>query len=819
MANIPGGVVLPGAYSESEVVSAGGGVTTGNRVLCIIGEGARREVLVNSAAGNGDDGLDSTYTTTLSGTNGRRFKVSRYPLVSNRMSLLKNGIPLVGKEETISATPLASIYDYRVEITTGKIELQGSALEDQGGSYYVAGTSNVGAGVINSLTLIDDSALAETWTIRCSSVRRDSFGDPIDGYAKFVVSGSVSGILLDGYGSPVVWQSDNVLRNNGVLEFSIEEGLTAFDVGDYFTIKVKSGVLKAGDSLIANYISELDLNDPEFFTDIDEVQAKHGVASATNTLTLGCQLAFANGAPGIMCLQAAPGIPRRVSYSVVDTATGNSTVDDLKFPLPINVVPSTDTDVKFFVIDAVTRAETQILPNKVDFYNPTYTASPSSFITGADPYSYTVVLGTQAKRVGEDGEISATSGTGPYYATFESDSFTFDLTDRTATTSLNIFGATNVDNNGTFTITAVNNGKLTISSSSAFTAESNLTFRLLDTADQSAYVLMTEDLALSAGDGLRVSVIDIKDASFYDPNWTTALEQLETQEVDMVAPLPLQTKSAIIQSTMQHCLAMSRIKNRKERVLLTGAIQGLLPNNVIGTTLAAVEDIGVLEGIQGDDPLEILAGNVEDLTNYGVQSAFGTTYRCIYFYPDRIVVSVNGTNTYFDGFYIAAAAGGWLAGVGNVSTPLTEKTLAGFSILKDRTYKVSTSKRLVNAGIALVEPVQGGGRVVWGKTTTTSAAAEEQELSITFIRDRLSKQTRLGTRSFVGQPVNDTFATSLETAITSVIKGAIGEGIITSYRDLTVKRDATEPRQWNIKFAVLPVYPANWIYIKFTVGI
>ena len=34
------------------------------------------------------------------------------------------------------------------------------------------------------------NAPTEIWTIRCVSVRRDTNGDPVDGYAKFVAQGS-----------------------------------------------------------------------------------------------------------------------------------------------------------------------------------------------------------------------------------------------------------------------------------------------------------------------------------------------------------------------------------------------------------------------------------------------------------------------------------------------------------------------------------------------------------------------------------------------------------------------------------------------------
>jgi hypothetical protein len=827
------GPVIPGVsranpevFAEGEVVSTGFSPPGLNRLLCVMGEGERREVLVNVAAGGGADGLDSTYTTTT-GADGRHFQLGAFPVIANRTALLLNGVPLTILEASIDANAFSNRYDARLEISTGKIELQRSRIYNQGGSDYLPSSANQGNGTLTSLSLIDVGAPAESWTLRCTSVRRDGYGNPIDGYARFVVSGSVSGMPLDGYGQQITWQSDGYIRDNDILRFAINEGSTAFEVGDTFTIIIVSGVLAAGDNLLATYIATLDINDYEVFTEMDSVVAKHGLPSTENTVSLAAQIAFNNQAPQVACLEAAPGLPRRVLYNLVDTATGGATVNDLSFPLPLGVVPDVNSDIKFFSINPTTSVATQFLPNKVDFYNATITTNPwANFINSvAYIYSYTVVMEDGLIRSGETGTIAAVVGD-TEYCWFTHSGTTFNTDDVAATYRMTIFGSLvgNDSPAGGFEVVDVEDGKLKLYwSGGSFTNESgnaDLTWRVGDTDPtvQSATILLTDDLALTAGDGLQVLVIDTKDATFYDAGWTTALETLEAYELDMIYPAPTVTKSAIIQSTLSHCLAMSRIKNRKERILLTGAIQGLLPVNVTGQELAAVEDIGVLEGIQGDDPLEILAGNIEDLTNYSVSDAFGGTYRCVYMYPDKIVVNINGTNTFVDGMYMAPAIGGRLAATGNVAMPMTNKNLSGFSILNDRIYSTSVAEDITYAGITLVEPILGGGRIIWGKTTTQSGFAEEEEISIVFIRDRIAKVSRLALRGFIGLPEDTTFATTLLTRVNGLLNSFVNQNLITKYANVVVKRDDVEPRQWNIRFQVQPVYPVNWIYVKFTIG-
>jgi hypothetical protein len=254
-------------------------------------------------------------------------------------------------------------------------------------------------------------------------------------------------------------------------------------------------------------------------------------------------------------------------------------------------------------------------------------------------------------------------------------------------------------------------------------------------------------------------------------------------------------------------------------MLFIGAIQGLEPNNVIGTTSAAVEDIGILEGIQGDDVSEILAGNVEDLANYGVQSAYGDTYRVVYFYPDEIVVQIGADRTKVDGFFLSAAAAGYLSGVPNVALPLTRKVLTGLTILRDKLYRPIILENLTAAGITVLQPVSGGGKVIRGQTTTTSGYTEEREISIVFIRDRISKQLRTSFDGFIGQVDSPIFQAALSARAKSTLAGFIGQGLITDFADLKVARDEVDPTQWNITVKVQPVYPVNFIFIRVGIGL
>ncbi len=825
MSNIPGAPnVLPSVVTDVVTQSRGASVPGGTRIAAIIGEGSRGEVLVSSALGGGSDGLNSSYTSAT-GSDGRHFALSLFPVISARTRLFKNGAPLTGLEQDIDSDPFDNRYDYRIEIDTGRIELQTAHLVDQSGAFYKKSASNTGVGTIQNLSLEDLNAPTETWTVKCISVQRNSSSVLIAGTAKFIAFGSVSGIQVDANGNPIVWIANNEIVDNSILRFSILE-TSSFSEGDSFTIKVSSGVLSKNDSLTVEYIALTDLNDPTFFTSMEDITNKHGSVSTDNTLSLGCQLAFANSTPGVMCLQAAPAIPRRTSYNLQTAFNAASSEDDVfVLPLPYGVTPNLTSEIHFFVTNPSTGVETEVLPNKLEYYTLGTSGYPSvnSFIfddvSAPSGYSffYSVIKGNAALNFAADGYIDANLVSSTQ-ATFSSSTVVFDSS--YVGMNVKVEDATNSVNIGEFEIISVNNGEAVIQKTgAAFISETSLNFEVNDPDTESDYIVVNHNV-IPNGYSLRVTMVTDKDASFYDAGWLTALDALELSEVDIVVPLPKQTISVIFQNTLSHCRTMSNLKNKKERVLFIGAIRGLIPEFVLGEESAAVEDIGVLEGIQGDDVNEVLAGNVEDLADYSVANAYGNTFRCVYFYPDEIVVQVGTDATKLDGFYLAAAAAGFLSGTPNIAIPLTNKTLSGFTILKTKQFKNIILEQLAVAGLTVVKPVSGGGNVIWGKTTTQSGFAEEEEISIVFIRDRIAKSLRAGFTGFIGNPEDDdTTSLSMSARAVALLNSFRSQKLITDYTDLKIKRDDVDPRQWNISVRAQPTYPVNWIYVKVGIGL
>lgn len=841
MSNIPGtsGYTSPNAFSRTRTLRRATSIPGGLRIMCCIGLGESEETLILSAIGGGADGVNSNYAGSDSPT-GRHFVSSKTSLVSRRTTLFINGIPLSGVEEQIDTDPFDSRFDYRMEPATGRFELQSAHIADE-----FPTATNTGNGAL-TVSLSDTNAPSETWTLRATSVIRDAYGDAIPGNAVFNVVGSESGVINDGYGAPITVKSDGVPVDNGVLTITILYGSVAHDRGDRFTVIVESGVLSAGDELIARMIADQDVNDPEFFTDPNSLFLKHGEPSLANTLSLGANLAFDNGAWGVLALQAKPALPRRTS-EVAQESDNPLTTDSEGFPSAGTTsdldlfrftidggYPDVDTVVNIFVIDSASGDETQIFPTKHTFFDPAITDADTDFINDAGRnFEYTVIEESQVEDEGNDGVLTLGSATFSAASAGFQDGNTVpsetDVGKSIRILPFDRFGAPVADAAGSpYVILSVGDGygDNTVVTLTAFTASASVTdlqWELVDTADNSAKLLLTSDHwtqgTYGAGDGLRISYIDADDADFYDNTWSAAYDTLETVDCQIVVPLPDQAFSSIQQAGRVHVELMSTTANQRERVLMIGAQAGVTSDALLGRELIAVEDIGIIEGIQGDDPEEVLAGNIEDLQDFNLVTNYGGTFRTMYFYPDEIIRVVQGTRTTIHGFYLAAAAAGRLAGTANAAIPLTQKVIVGFTMTRDKLLKTTTQNDLGSAGVALVQPVTGGGVILHGKTTTASGAPEEEEVSIVFIRDAIAQTTRDVLRSFVGNPEDPTIASAIASKTVGVLSSYISKNYITEYRGLSVTRDAVDPRQWNVLFEVQPNYPVGWIFIDLGVGL
>ncbi len=741
--------------------------------------------------------------------------------------------------------------------------------------------------------------------------------------------------------------------DNGKISFSLLSGENPFSVGDVLSVTVTSAALSTGDTLVAAYVCESDLNDPEEFFDPVSLYKKHGYPSTTNTLALGAQLSFANGAKSVVALQAKPTSPLRTAedllasraselfvgnggvYYTAHTHGGqnlgsddqdqganrshtlmhagdyadamttlhrhndgttyiNPSKDSNALYLFLRETPYQD-EMHFFITTAASIVPRQIFLNKVprtlvtdvismpcsrsfgtECNTEAVTANPY-FLDSTSIYYLTVFpTGNTWDVYGDPSMTAAFTYPDSIRNTYSNDGL-FPIPDATAydwSTNLTskkpcggLFRLRNgYDINGTGTTTTTVDGlplsaytdaelafRATCSDSYDAVLGTFLKLRYnggsldpndLNIEDAKLYmrtqrtdmsymvwtsgeIILSDRAGLTAGEGISVSFIAVDDAPFVDAEWAEAAAILEAADAYWIVPLPTDHISAVQQTFRAHVEVMSDTPNKKERQLITGAFYGttdagveipLLPQNLYSgsTNQLAIEDVGVLEGIQS-------GALGEDVANYGVPENFGRSYRTMYFYPDKIVVDIAGVNYNMPGFYMAAAAAGFLSSRGYIAEPLTWKHLIGFNIPRDRNLLVTNStiaNRLGAAGVVVVQGLAAGGKVLHAKTTIQGGSAFQEEPTAIDVADLIAKEVRddLGNR-FIGKAQTTELPHEILRTVKSNLQGAMFRKLISNFDSIQVTQDSVEPRQFNISFQIAPVLPLLWIYCEVTVGI
>lgn len=254
-----------------------------------------------------------------------------------------------------------------------------------------------------------------------------------------------------------------------------------------------------------------------------------------------------------------------------------------------------------------------------------------------------------------------------------------------------------------------------------------------------------------------------------------------TAVIDLVATSQL--------AVVSHCQIMSETKNRRERVALLGSYEFVDLDFIL-------------------DPVT------------GIEAVFGVTKRSQFFWPGGPFVNrvVGGENQILDGQYIAASAAGFYSSR-PLTTSLTNKILTGFTINPAQKLSIDETNFAGGAGVSIIEPLSAGGKVLIGQTTTNSGRAVEEEMSVVRITDYVAKVSRQALQgAFTGSLITVNTPRDIKITTEKILSSLQSQGIITQFKGVNAVIDPNEPRQVNVTFDITPIFPLNWIFIRFSVG-
>jgi len=194
--------------------------------------------------------------------------------------------------------------------------------------------------------------------------------------------------------------------------------------------------------------------------------------------------------------------------------------------------------------------------------------------------------------------------------------------------------------------------------------------------------------------------------------------------------------------------------------------------------------------------------------------------RVMLIYPAAVRrVLDTGVDTAIGGFYLSSALAGIRCNpVYDVAEPLTRKEVVGFSQITDNLLR-SQKNELASSGVCIVETDDAGTARVRHALTTDMSTAENQEFSITEIVDYTGQVTRqILEKIYVGSKILSETPVMVSATTRVVLQNLIEREIITDFSNLTASQNSLDPRQIDVRFAIKPVYPLNWVYISFSIA-
>lgn len=274
-----------------------------------------------------------------------------------------------------------------------------------------------------------------------------------------------------------------------------------------------------------------------------------------------------------------------------------------------------------------------------------------------------------------------------------------------------------------------------------------------------------------------------------DSAYFAAFDSLETPMPGDISPnflVPLTTSVPVIQYQKKHCEKVSTARYALERTGIYGYAVGTTPENA--QALAKSLKTERMMGVYPD-------GAVMTLTDaFGKQSQFTV-----------------------DGSYLAAATAGLACNPAfDVATPLTRKGMVGFDRLF-RTLDAVQSNQSATAGLTVLVAKQSS-IVIRQALTTDQSTVLSKEPTIVFIKDYVQQQTRQVLDGFIGQKFLAQRLTDIEIALTNMFKALIQAEIIVAYNGIKAIPDPLDPSQADVVAHYSPVFPLNWIQVKYTIS-
>lgn len=188
-------------------------------------------------------------------------------------------------------------------------------------------------------------------------------------------------------------------------------------------------------------------------------------------------------------------------------------------------------------------------------------------------------------------------------------------------------------------------------------------------------------------------------------------------------------------------------------------------------------------------------------------------------YPDGGFITVRDDSNTYDiqvqvgGEYVAVAMAGLDASPAqDIATPLTNKTLAGFSKLS-RALTTVVASQVANAGTTVLEYIPGGTVRVMMALTTDTTSVLTRDPRIVGVSQFVQKGVRNTLDPFIGKKNLPGLTGDIETTLKQFFASLISQQLIAGVQGISAVVNSADPSTVDVTAYYSPVLPLNWIVV------
>jgi hypothetical protein len=280
-----------------------------------------------------------------------------------------------------------------------------------------------------------------------------------------------------------------------------------------------------------------------------------------------------------------------------------------------------------------------------------------------------------------------------------------------------------------------------------------------------------------------------------------ALSDMELQDINVLVPMVPLNKAGVDMTAdyITHVSKMSSKLERKERTAIVG----------LDEKAARLDTLGGAGTWQG-----FLAG-------FDAPAASGLeAKRIIVVNPGKVETSFRGAAITTDGTYLAAClAGREVSSEFDEAEPMTRKTFATVDRLIEPELPRPEKNALTGFGVTVIER-SNALTLVRRAVTADSSSIASQEPSIVRAFDKVASEVRTALEDrYVGSKITSGITTSIEAATETFLQRLVDTEIIGAFRNIKAEQNTTEPRQVDISFEAIPVFPFIWGFVDISINI